>query len=84
MERAVYMKECTERAIAKARRGELPQDETIHVVDFSTPSTGAYNDDVKDGGYAPAGYNNHTFSNAGCGGGGYYSLGGGDNVRSTY
>ena len=78
------MKECTERAIARARRGEIPQDESLVAVDFSGPSTGAYNDDVKDGGYVPAGFNNHTFSNAGCGGGGYYSLGGGDSVRSTY
>jgi hypothetical protein len=78
------MKECTEAAIEKAGRGEGLVDKRLDLVDFTQVRNGAYNDNVQDGGYCPAGFNNQSFPNAGCGGGGYYSLGGGDNIRTTY
>lgn len=81
----MYIKECTDTAIAEGKAGKFPQREYGDgTIDLSVPDSGAYNDAVVHGGYMPAGHESDTFPNAGCGGGGYYDLGGGSSVRTRY
>lgn len=89
VERAEYIKEMTKTHMSKCRKNEIPQVEvdctTLLNFGESGGVKGAYNDAVKEGGFAPAdAKDSEKFPNAGCGGGGYLSLGGGDNVRTRF